>query len=56
MLNGKVDICFIRDFKTQKMEDRLVLILWGSEDCQWAVVDSVGQIGGILTIWRNDVI
>lgn len=56
MLNGKVDICFIQNFKTQKMEDRLVLSLWGSEDYQWVVVDSIGQVGGILTIWRKDVI
>ncbi|XP_050874962.1 uncharacterized protein LOC127078559 [Lathyrus oleraceus] len=38
------------------MEDRLVYSLWGSEDCQWSVVNSVGQTRGILIIWKKDFI
>lgn len=33
----------------------MVYSIWGYEDCQWSALDSIGQSGGILTIWRKEV-
>jgi len=29
--------------------------LWGGEECDWAYLPSVGNSGGILSIWRKSI-
>jgi hypothetical protein len=33
--------------------DSLCRSLWGSDDCDWAFLPSVGNSGGIISIWRK---
>ncbi|XP_058740903.1 uncharacterized protein LOC131613233 [Vicia villosa] len=37
------------------MHESYIKSLWGSDECHWSAVDSEGQSGGIVTIWRKGV-
>ncbi|MCH79641.1 LINE-1 reverse transcriptase like, partial [Trifolium medium] len=39
--------------KLETVDEKLCQYLWGSQDCQWAVLPSEGNSGGILSIWRK---
>lgn len=38
------------------MEHKLVHNIRGNVECEWSAVNACGQSGGILTIWRKNVI
>lgn len=56
LLEGKVDICLLQESKTQKVGDDLIRSIWGIEDFEWSAIAARGQSGGIITIWRKDVV
>ncbi|XP_058724480.1 uncharacterized protein LOC131595951 [Vicia villosa] len=56
LAKAKVDLIFIQETKLKKMEESLIRSLWGWEDCEWSALDSEGQSGGVVTIWRKGVI
>ncbi|PNY03509.1 cysteine-rich receptor-like protein kinase, partial [Trifolium pratense] len=41
--------------KLEEASDALCYGIWGGEDCNWAFYPSVGNSGGILSIWRKSV-
>lgn len=42
--------------KCGKMAEKLVFRLWGSKECDWSTKEAEGGSGGILTIWRNELL
>lgn len=38
------------------MGDDLIRSIWGIEDFEWSAIAARGQSGGIITIWRKDVV
>ncbi|XP_058776931.1 uncharacterized protein LOC131651277 [Vicia villosa] len=53
---AKADICFIQETKIRKMEEGIINSIWGKELCEWSALDSEGQSGGLVTIWKKGVI
>jgi len=49
----KVDFLAIQESKLEVVTDSLCHSLWGNEDCDWALLPSVGNSGGIISIWRK---
>jgi hypothetical protein len=49
----KVDFFAIQETKLEVITPALCYSLWGSEDCDWAFLPSVGNSGGILSLWNN---
>ena len=49
----KVDFLAIQETKLEVISDSLCHNLWGSDDCDWVFLPSVGNSGGILFIWRK---
>jgi hypothetical protein len=47
----KVDFLAIQETKLEEVPESLCYGIWGSEDCQWSSLPSVGNSGGILSIW-----
>jgi hypothetical protein len=41
----------LQETKLETISDNLCYSLWGSEDCNWFYLPSVGASGGILSIW-----
>jgi hypothetical protein len=37
------------------VDEPLIHSLWGSDDCDWSYLPAVGNIGGILSIWRKSL-
>ncbi|CAK8544879.1 unnamed protein product [Lathyrus sativus] len=52
---GKTDICFIQETKRQNMTEEFVKSFWGVDRCEWSATPSIGQSGGLITIWRLDM-
>jgi exonuclease III len=44
------DFLAVQETKLETIPDSLCFNLWGSEDCQWVFLPSVGSSGGILSI------
>ncbi|XP_058775206.1 uncharacterized protein LOC131649462 [Vicia villosa] len=51
---GGPEICFLQETKLSSLSSRMVKELWGDENVEWSVSDSVGASGGILTMWKKD--
>ncbi|MCH84952.1 LINE-1 reverse transcriptase like, partial [Trifolium medium] len=51
----KVEFLAIQVTKLEEVSDALCYNIWGGEDCSWAFYPSVGNSGGILSIWRKSV-
>jgi hypothetical protein len=49
--NNKVDFLAIQETKMEVISESFCHSLWGSDDCDWAFMPSVGASGGILSIW-----
>jgi mannosylglycoprotein endo-beta-mannosidase len=48
-----VDFLTIQETKMEAFPDNFVASLWGSGDCDWASLPTVGNSGGILSIWNK---
>jgi hypothetical protein len=48
-----VEFLAIQETKLEVVTEALCYSIWGSEDCSWAFYPSVGNSGGILSIWRK---
>ena len=53
VFNHKVDFLAIQQTKLEVITNSLCHNLWGSDDCEWAFLPSIGNSGGILSIWRK---
>jgi hypothetical protein len=51
-----VDFLAIQETKLEVTTDKLCYYLWGDQDCDWAFLPSIGNSGGILSIWRKSVL
>ncbi|KAK2445529.1 DNA-(apurinic or apyrimidinic site) endonuclease [Trifolium repens] len=49
----KVD--FLAQTKAEVIEEALIHVLWGSDDCEWVHLPATGNSGGILSIWRKSL-
>ena len=49
----RVDFLAIQETKLEVITDTLCYSLWGDKDCEWAFLPSIGNSGGILSIWRK---
>jgi hypothetical protein len=45
----------LQETKLEGVSGSLCSRLWGSSDCDWAVLPSVGNSGGILSLWRKSL-
>lgn len=48
----KVDIACHSRIKARKCTGNFSRVLWGGENCGWAVMDSMGRSGGIILLWN----
>jgi hypothetical protein len=51
--SNKVDFLVIQETKLEEVTPAICYSLWRSEDCDWVYKPSVGNSGGILSIWRK---
>jgi mannosylglycoprotein endo-beta-mannosidase len=51
--NYKVDFLALQETKMEEISAGVVQSLWGSEDCVWVSLPSIGNSGGILSVWDN---
>jgi hypothetical protein len=51
----KIEFLAIQETKLQEVSASLCYSIWGGEDCGWAFNPSIGNSGGILSIWRKSV-
>jgi hypothetical protein len=49
----KIDFLAIQETKMEVIPDAMVFSLWGHSDCCWCFLPSVGNSGGILSIWNK---
>jgi hypothetical protein len=56
VLKDKVEYLAIQETKLEEVTDSLCFSIWGGEDCSWAFYPSVGNSGGILSIWRKSIV
>lgn len=50
---NKVEFMAIQETKLEVITPSLCYNLWGSEDCEWVFCPSVGNSGGILSLWSK---
>jgi hypothetical protein len=51
----KVDFLALQESKLETFSDHACCALWGNSDCDWAALPSVGNSGGIISIWRKSI-
>jgi len=49
----RVDFLAIQKSKLEVVTDSVCRGIWGGDDCDWAFLHSVGNSGGIISIWRK---
>ncbi|MCH97949.1 endonuclease/exonuclease/phosphatase family protein [Trifolium medium] len=49
----KIEFLAIQETKMEIIPDSLCYNIWGGEDCQWVYLPSVGNSGGMLSIWSK---
>jgi exonuclease III len=49
----KLDFLAIQETKLEVVSDSLCYSIWGNDDCCWCSIPSVGNSGGVLSIWRK---
>ncbi|MCH98940.1 endonuclease/exonuclease/phosphatase family protein [Trifolium medium] len=49
----KIDFLALQETKLEIIPDSVCYKIWGSQDCEWVYLPSVGRSGGILSIWRK---
>ncbi|GAU24549.1 hypothetical protein TSUD_148900 [Trifolium subterraneum] len=47
----KIDFLALQETKMEVLSEAFCYSLWGSDDCEWVFLPSVGRSGGILSIW-----
>jgi exonuclease III len=55
VMEQKVDFLAIQETKMEVISDAVCRNLWCDDDFQWACLPSVGNSGGILSIWRKSL-
>ncbi|CAK8536131.1 unnamed protein product [Lathyrus sativus] len=50
---GSADIFLIQETKINKMEAGIVNSMWRNYDMDWSAQNSIGNSGGILTMWNT---
>jgi exonuclease III len=53
VVGQKVDFLAIQETKMEVITDAVCRNLWCDDDFQWVCLPSVGNSGGILSIWRK---
>ena len=53
VVDQRVDFLAIQESKLEVVTESLCRGLWGGEDCDWAFLPSIGNSGGIISIWRK---
>jgi hypothetical protein len=48
-----LDFVVIHETKLEVVEERLCNLLWGNSFCEWSFVLSIGNSGGIMSIWSS---
>ncbi|KAL8465786.1 hypothetical protein ACS0TY_035041 [Phlomoides rotata] len=51
---GEVDLP-MKETKVEEVDKRFCKLIWGNSPSDWAWLGSVGNSGGILTIWKSEV-
>jgi hypothetical protein len=55
VFKNQIDFLAIQETKLETVSDSLCYSLWGSQDCCWAYLPSIGSSGGILSVWRKSM-
>ena len=55
VFSQKVDFILIQETKWKQVHERLIRQIWGSDNFNWAAVESEGCSGGLLCIWNPDI-
>jgi hypothetical protein len=50
IMTEKLDFLALRETKLEGVSSSLCFRLWGSTECDWAVLPAVGSSGGILSL------
>jgi hypothetical protein len=45
----------LQETKLEAVSCSLCCRLWGNNDCDWAMLPSVGNSGGVLSVWRKSI-
>lgn len=53
VVDQRVDFLAIQESKLEVVTDTVCRGLWGGDDCDWAFLPSIGNSGGIISIWRK---
>jgi hypothetical protein len=53
IVSEKIDFLALQETKLEGVSGSLCNNLWGSVDCDWDFLPSVGNSGGILSLWRK---
>jgi exonuclease III len=48
-----IDFLALQETKMEEISESFCFNLWGSHDCEWVYLPSVGRSGGILSIWSK---
>jgi hypothetical protein len=51
--HNNVDFLALQETKMETVTNAFCYSLWGNDDCEWAFLPSIGNSGGILSIWRK---
>ncbi|KAL8457806.1 hypothetical protein ACS0TY_035616 [Phlomoides rotata] len=52
---SRIEICCLQEIKVEEVNKRLCKSIWGNSPSDWAWLGSIGNTGGILTIWNSEV-
>ena len=55
ILKHKINFACIQETKRKKLDNRKISKMWGSFDFDYAYQSSVGQGGGLVSIWNKDL-
>ena len=55
VFDQRVDFLAIQESKLEVVTKSVCRGLWGSDDCDWAFLPTIGNSGGIISIWRKSV-
>ncbi|KAK2416867.1 hypothetical protein QL285_039219 [Trifolium repens] len=51
-----VDFLAIQETKLEVVTNSVCYSLWGNNDCDWVSCPTVGNSGGIFSIWRKSIV
>lgn len=47
------DFCLIQETKAESVSDNFIFELWGGINVEWSFKPSLGNSGGIISLWRK---